>query len=156
MSKQYPIPRDIALPSGIRVAVVASRFNGDIVQRLQEGCERALRQYSVGYDTFPVPGSVELPVVAAACARSGQYGGIVSLGVVIQGETDHYDYVCRMAADGIRSVSVQYVIPVAFGVLTCRDRSQAYARSLPDDTNAGFMAAVAVLETIYTLKRFDQ
>jgi 6,7-dimethyl-8-ribityllumazine synthase len=149
----------LTLPDGCRspepaeppgeVAVIASRFNAEIVQALLDGAvarlaERGLPPERVTVVT--VPGAFELPLACDAAARSGRYGALVALGCVIRGETSHYDYVCAESARGIADVARAHGIPVGFGVLTVEDAAQAWARAGGAVGNAGASAADAAVD----------
>jgi 6,7-dimethyl-8-ribityllumazine synthase len=95
--------------------------------------------------TFEVPGAFELPLAAKWCAESGRFAGVACVGVVIRGETSHYDYVCAEAASGIQRVQLDTGVPCAFGVITCDTREQAEARAGGDKRDQGRNAAFAVL-----------
>ena len=107
-----------------RYAIVAARFYEELAERLVAGAQRALGGDA---DVFDVPGAFELPVAAKLLAASGRYDGVVCLGAVIRGETDHYDYVCAEAARGIAAVGRETGVPCAFGVLTVDTMEQALA-----------------------------
>ena len=92
-----------------------------------------------------MPGAFELPLAAKWCAESGRFAGVACLGVVIRGETDHYDYVCGEAARGIAEVQLRTGVPCAFGLITCDTRAQAEARAGGDKRDQGRNAALAVL-----------
>ncbi len=135
--------------TGLRVAVVVGRFNQLINAKLLEGCVDELVRRGIAPDDVHVtwvPGAFEIPLAAGALARSGRYDAIVTLGVVIRGETPHFDYVCRGVTDGVRDVVCKTGVPVAFGVLTCDDVDQALARAGGDDGNKGAEAALAAVE----------
>ena len=105
-----------------KFAIVAARFNQLIVDRLIEGAEDALTRHGVSDDKLDlvwVPGSFELPLVAKQLAAKSEYAAVICLGCVIQGETDHYDYVCGQTASGIARVALETGKPIIFGVLTC-------------------------------------
>jgi 6,7-dimethyl-8-ribityllumazine synthase len=130
----------------LRMAVVVSRFNEDVSQRLLRGALGALEEHGVQEpDVFWVPGSLELPVTALALAERGNHDAIVCLGCVIRGETYHFELVANQAAAGIMQVQLDTGVPVAFGVLTTEDREQALARSGPKN-NKGAEAAEAAIE----------
>jgi len=134
---------------GVRVAVVAARFNPDVTGRLVSGASEALTAAGVlshSIEHFPVPGAFELPVAAKLAADSRRFDAIVCLGCVIRGETPHFDYISSAVAHGLTQVSVATGVPVAFGVLTTDTPEQADARSRPDRTNKGYEAAAAALE----------
>ncbi len=135
--------------SGLKVAVVAASWHTQVMDGLVAGAERALSAYGISEpEVIRVPGTFELPVVAAALARAG-YDAVVALGVVIRGGTPHFDYVCSAATDGLTQVSVTHAMPVGFGVLTCDTEQQALDRAgLEGSTEAkGWEAAAAALDT---------
>lgn len=143
---------------GRRVAIVASRFNAHLVDRLIEGAIAALTAAGTGrgdIDVLRVPGAVEIPVVAQAAARSGRYSGVVALGAVIRGETAHFDYVNRVVHDGLLRVSLDEAVPVTMGVLACDDERQALARIGGAHGHKGAEAAEALLETLQTLAALE-
>ncbi len=141
--------------SGQRVAVIQARFNESVTEPLLRGALEALTEVGVerrDVRVCSVPGAVEIPLVAQRLARSGDFDAVVALGAVIRGETSHYDYVCRMAADGCQRVSLDTGIPVAFGVLTCDDDQQSLARCAPGEANKGREAALAAVELANLLR----
>ena len=132
-----------------RFAIVAARFNQLIVDRLIEGAEDALYRHGISDDRIDlvwVPGSFELPLVAQKLASKDDYAAVICLGCVIQGETDHYDYVCAQTASGIARVALETGKPVIFGVLTCDTLEQAMNRAGGKAGNKGSDAALAALE----------
>lgn len=134
---------------GRRFAIVVSRFNELVTERLLIGAKTCLEQHGAGHDdvdVFSVPGAWELPIAAKLAAESGQYAAIIALGCVIRGETPHFDYVAGPAADGLAHVSLSSGIPVAFGVLTTEDAAQALARAGGREGNKGWDAALTALE----------
>jgi 6,7-dimethyl-8-ribityllumazine synthase len=125
-------------------AIVRATFYADLAERLTAGALKGFAEEGVGeadVDVYDVPGAFELPLAAKACAKSGRYAGVACLGVVIRGETDHYDYVCGSAAYGIELAQVETGIPCTFGVLTVENREQALARSGGDKRDQGYNAA---------------
>ena len=135
---------------GLRVAVVAARFNYVITKNLMDGAISTLERYGVrdgDIATAWVPGSFELPVVAKALAQSGQYDAVICLGAVIRGETSHYDMVCSQAASGIAAVSRETGVPTMFGVLTTENLDQAINRSGGKVGNLGSDCAVGAIES---------
>jgi 6,7-dimethyl-8-ribityllumazine synthase len=135
--------------SGLRVAVVAASWHTQVMDGLVGGAERALAAYGITEpEVIRVPGTFELPVVAAALAREG-YDAVVALGVVIRGGTPHFDYVCSAATDGLTQVSVDHAVPVGFGVLTCDTEEQALDRAGLDGSaeDKGWEATAAALDT---------
>lgn len=133
-------------PHGFRrnVAVVVSRFNGDITSRLLQSAVDALRDCHVAEDAItvvPVPGAFELPLAALALAKTRRYACIVAIGCVIRGETPHFDLIASEAASGLQLAAIETGIPVCFGVLACETHEQAEAR-----IERGADAARAALE----------
>ena len=129
-------------------AVCVATFYEDLAERLVNGAVEAFGEEGVAptsVHTYQVPGAFELPLAAKLCAESGRFSGIACLGVVIRGETNHYDYVCAEAASGIQRVQLDTGVPCAFGVITCDTREQAEARAGGDKRDQGRNAAIAVL-----------
>lgn len=138
----------------LRIAIAAALWHETVMDGLLGGALRALKEAGVPAPTLVrVPGSFELPVAAARLASSG-YDAIVALGVVVRGGTPHFDYVCQAATDGLTSVSVRTGVPIGFGVLTCDNDEQAFARAgLPDsDEDKGYEAAQAAVATALALR----
>jgi len=111
-----------------RYALVVGTFYEDLAAKLVEGARRVLSEAGAESEVHEVPGAFELPLAAKYCAGSRRYAGVVCLGAVIRGETDHYDYVCAEASRGIADVGLATGVPCAFGVLTVDDMDQALAR----------------------------
>jgi 6,7-dimethyl-8-ribityllumazine synthase len=132
-----------------RFAVVAARFNEPITAKLVEGAVRVFAAADLAGDAVEVhwvPGSFELPQAAAHLATSRRYAGIVCVGVVIRGETPHFEHVAREAAAGIRQVGLMSGVPVTFGVITALSEEQAWDRAGGKVGNRGEEAAEAALE----------
>ena len=139
----------------VRVAVLAASWHEQAMAGLVAGATRALQEYRAeAPGVVRVPGSFELPVVAAALAEQG-YEAIVALGVVIRGGTPHFDYVCRSVTDGLGRVALDRGVAIGFGLLTCDDEQQALDRAgLPGSPeDKGYEAASAALVTAMTLRR---
>jgi len=126
-------------------AACVGRFYEDLARRLVEGATRVFLDAGGSVDVHEVPGAFELPLGAKYCAESGRYAGVVCLGAVIRGETDHYEYVSGEAARGIQQVQLATGVPCAFGVLTVDDMEQALARAGGGKRHQGEDAARAVL-----------
>ena len=130
----------------MKVALVVGRFYEKLADRLVEGATAELAEAGAEeVDVFDVPGAYELPLAASYAAESGRYDGVVCLGAVIRGETDHYDYVCGAATRGIQDVQLRTGVPCGFGVLTVESMEQALARAGGDKRDTGRDAARAVL-----------
>jgi 6,7-dimethyl-8-ribityllumazine synthase len=131
---------------GPRLAICVARFYDELAERLLRGARAGLSEGGAGEpDVFDVPGAFELPMAAKLAAESGRYDGVVCLGAVIRGETDHYDYVCAETARGIQDVQLRTGVPCSFGVLTVDTMEQALARTGEDKRDTGRHAADAVL-----------
>jgi 6,7-dimethyl-8-ribityllumazine synthase len=129
-------------------AVCVATFHEDLAERLVNGAVEAFGEEGVAptsVHTYEVPGAFELPLGARWCAESGRFAGVACLGVVIRGETNHYDYVCAEAASGIQRVQLDTGVPCAFGVITCNTREQAEARAGGDKRDQGRNSAIAVM-----------
>lgn len=134
---------------GLRVAIVASRFNETIGVRLVEGAQDCLKRHGASDDNLSVtwvPGAFELPVAARRWAASGRVDAVIAVGVVIRGETPHFDYVAGGAAHGISAAANDTGVPIAFGILTTDTTEQAEARAGGKAGNKGFEAALAAIE----------
>jgi 6,7-dimethyl-8-ribityllumazine synthase len=138
-----------------RFALAVGRFYEDLAERLVSGARAALEEAGEHeIDVFDVPGAFELPAVAKLCALSGRYDGVVCLGAVIRGETDHYDYVCTEAARGIQQVQLDTGVPCGFGVLTVDTMEQALDRVRGGSKrDTGAHAAEAVLAVLAAKKQ---
>jgi 6,7-dimethyl-8-ribityllumazine synthase len=143
---------------GLRMALVASRFNERVVRTMVDGALDVLRRVGVQDDDLTVvwvPGAFELPIVAQRLARTGEVDGIVCLGAVIRGETAHFEHVAGQAAAGISRVALETSVPVGFGVLTTDDAAQAEARAGGKAGNKGAEAALAIVETLRVLDAIE-
>lgn len=141
-------------PTSGRFALVASRFNREIVERLVTGARDGLAKHGIRDDAIDlawVPGAFEIPLVAQRLAESRKYAAVICLGAVIRGETDHYDYVANGAANGIAQVALKTGLPIIFGVLTCNTEEQALDRAGGKEGNKGYDAAVAAIEMVNLL-----
>jgi 6,7-dimethyl-8-ribityllumazine synthase len=144
--EQFSLPeRQILAP--LRFAVCVGRFYEDLAQRLLNGANEGFGVAGVpaaSVSQVSVPGAYELPFAAKLHAESGVYAGVACLGVVIRGETDHYDFVCAEAARGIQDVQLETGVPCAFGVITCDNMEQALARAGGGKRDQGRNAALTV------------
>lgn len=139
--------------SGLTVGLVATRWHGDLVDHMLQRAQAAAAACRVAeVVTARVPGSVELPIIAQGLAR--RCDAVVALGVVIRGETAHFDYVCRSVTDGLTRVALDAATPVAHGVLTVDNHAQAVARAgFPDSPeDKGWSVTVAALDAALTLR----
>lgn len=135
--------------AGRRFAVVASRFNSRIGDQLVAGAVECLRRHGVepgDIQLVRVPGAWEIPQAAEEIAAAGKVDALVAVGVVIRGETPHFDYICSACSQGLARVAERHRLPVGFGVLTCDTSEQAQERAGGKAGNKGWEAAVAALE----------
>ena len=142
------IEKNHALPdaSGMRFAIVVADFYADLAAQLEDGARRGLRDCGVAdgdVEIVRVPGCFELPLAAHRLIEGGSIDGVVALGVVIRGDTPHFDYVAGECARGIMDVQLGSGIPIGFGVLTTENRGQAEERADPTRGDKGYEAAVA-------------
>lgn len=132
---------------GLKFAIVASRFNSAITQKLVAGAKDALKRAQADtFDVFLVPGAFELPLAAKKLAQRGAYDAIIALGAVIRGNTPHFDFVAGEAARGLQQVALETGLPVAFGVLTTDTHEQAESRAGGQLGNKGYDAAMTAVE----------
>ena len=144
------------IATGLKIAVVNTRWNHFIVDRLVEGADLAFVQHGGNTDDLDlvtVPGSFEVPLVAKTLAESGHYDAVVCLGAVIRGATSHYDFVAGSATSGLARVALDTGVPVAFGILTTETTEQAVERAGTKAGNKGHEAMLAVIETVNVLKQ---
>jgi len=140
----------------LRIALVASRFNAEVVDRLVDGAVEALESQGAdpaSLELVRVPGAYDLPLVARRLAESGKCDAIVALGAVIRGDTPHFDYVAGECAAGLARVADETGVPVAFGVLTTDTEEQAFARAGGSEGNRGADAARVAIELANLLRR---
>jgi 6,7-dimethyl-8-ribityllumazine synthase len=144
---------------GLKVALVLSRFNSFITDRLLEGALDALLRHGGEEKNMVVvrtPGAFELPLAAKKLAESGRFDAVVALGAIIRGSTPHFEYVAGEAAKGLAQVTLATGVPVAFGVLTCDTIEQAVERAGTKSGNKGFDAALTAMEMANLLKELDR
>ena len=136
---------------GIKVGIVAARFNEFIVSKLVSGALDGLKRHDVkdeDIDVAWVPGAFEIPLIASKMANSGKYDAVICLGAVIRGSTTHYDYVCNEVSKGIAHVALEKGVPVMFGVLTTENIEQAIERAGSKVGNKGYDCAVGAIEMV--------
>ena len=141
----------------LKVAIVVSRFNDFITNRLLDGAKNTLFPPGVedsNIDVAYVPGAFEIPLVSKKLAQKGEYDAVITLGCVIRGATSHYDYVCNEVAKGVSKANDVSDIPVIFGVLTTESIEQAVERAGTKAGNKGAEAAVSAIEMANLLKQF--
>jgi len=145
--------------SGVRLAVVTARWNDHLTGRLLDGARRGYTHCGIAAGAVTevwAPGSFELPVVCRQLAHSGEFDAVIAIGVVVRGETTHYDIVSEAAAVGVREAAASSGVPVIFGVLTTENEDQVLARAGDDETNKGFEAVVTAVETATLLARLPR
>lgn len=151
-------PAPITGAAGHRFALVVSRFNDAITDRLRDGAHAALIEGGASaddIDVFPVPGAFELPQAARSAAETGRFDAVVCLGCVIRGETAHFEYISSSVAHAIQQASGDTGVPMAFGVLTTDTWEQAEARAGDGPDNKGREAAAAAVEMAALFRRLQ-
>ncbi len=144
--------------AGLHFAVVVSRFNEFITDRLLSGALDALDRSGAGADSVDVvrvPGALELPIAAQTLAQTGRYNAVICLGTVIRGETTHFEHVSNEASKGVAAASLGTGIPISFGVLTVENLEQAVDRAGLKSGNKGFEAAMTAVEMANLLKKIS-
>ncbi len=144
---------------GIKVGIVAARFNEFIVSKLISGATDGLVRHDVREEDIEiawVPGAFEIPLIASKMAKSGKYDAVICLGAVIRGATTHYDYVCSEVTKGIASVSLGADIPVMFGILTTENIEQAIERAGTKAGNKGYDCAMGAIEMVNLIRKIEQ
>ena len=143
---------------GLKIGIVAARFNEFIVSKLIGGAEDALKRHGVREEDIElawVPGAFEIPLIAQKMANSKKYDAVICLGAVIKGATSHYDYVCAEVSKGLATLSLNSNIPVMFGVLTTDSIEQAIERAGTKAGNKGFDVAVSAIEMCNVIKTLE-
>lgn len=141
--------------TGLKIAIVAARFNEFIVSKLVSGAQDALVRHGVNDDDITVawvPGAFEIPTVAKKLAQSGNYDAVVCVGAVIRGATNHYDYVCNEVSKGVAQIGLETGVPTLFGVITSDNIQQAIERAGTKAGNKGYDAALSAIEMCNLLK----
>lgn len=150
LTGQTKVLRPVVRGDGLRFAVLASRFNAVITEKLLEGCLETLQRYgtrAADISVHWVPGAFELPLAAKTLASSRRYNAVITLGAIVRGETPHDRYIAHSVAQGLQGTALATGVPVIFGVLTPLNASQARARaSGAGSHNKGVEAALAALE----------
>ena len=146
----------VIAPEGMRVGIVAARFNEIIVNKLYRGAIDGIVRHGVEEDNITVvwvPGAFEIPLTAQKIAKSGNYDAVICVGAVIRGDTSHYDLVCNESAKGIAQVELATGIPVLFGIITTENIEQAIARAGSKAGNKGYDCALSAIEMVNLLKQ---
>ena len=159
MSTHQPYAAAAAVPkiaSDKRIAIVAARWNEEIVGRLLSGALQGLAELGVAEENISVfrcPGSYEIPLVAKACVQSGRFAGVITLGCVIRGDTYHFELVADAVSAGVLQVSLESGVPILLGVLTTENQEQALARAAEGPNNKGWECAYGLAELLDLLGR---
>ncbi len=146
----------VVAPKGMKVGIVASRFNEIIVTKLLGGAVDGLVRHGVEAENITaawVPGAFEIPAVASRMAKSGKFDAVICVGAVIRGDTSHYDYVCNEVSKGIAHVSLETGVPVLFGILTTENIEQAISRAGSKSGNKGYDCALSAIEMVNLLSQ---
>lgn len=146
----------VVAPEGMKVGIIASRFNEIIVNKLLGGAIDGLVRHGVEEENITaawVPGAFEIPVAASKMAQSGKYDAVICVGAVIRGDTSHYDYVCNEVSKGIAQVGLATGIPVLFGVVTTENIEQAIARAGSKAGNKGYDCALSAIEMVNLMRQ---
>lgn len=146
----------VVAPEGLKVGIIASRFNEIIVNKLLGGAVDGLVRHGVKEENITaawVPGAFEIPVAASKMAKSGKYDAVICVGAVIRGDTSHYDYVCNEVSKGIAQVGLASGIPVLFGVVTTENIEQAIARAGSKAGNKGYDCALSAIEMVNLMRQ---
>lgn len=144
----------VVAKKGMKVGIVASRFNEIIVNKLLGGAVDGLVRHGVEENNITaawVPGAFEIPITAQKMATSGKYDAVICVGAVIRGDTSHYDYVCNEVSKGIAQVSLATNVPVLFGIVTTENIEQAIARAGSKAGNKGYDCALSAIEMVNLL-----
>lgn len=144
---------------GMKVGIVAARFNEFITNKLLGGALDGLTRHDVREEDIEVawvPGAFEIPLIAARMAKSGKYDAVICLGAVIRGSTSHYDYVCNEVSKGIAAVSLETGVPVLFGVLTTENIEQAIERAGTKAGNKGYDCALSAVEMVNLIREMEK
>ena len=142
--------------TGLRVAIVVSRFNSVVTERLLQGALKALRDCGAAETNIAVAhvaGAFELPLLIASFARGGKFDALIALGAIVRGETQHHDYLGRAVIDALQQLQLAHHLPITLGVLTTDTMDQALRRAGDDAGNKGFEAAMTAVETASLLRQ---
>ena len=144
---------------GVKIGIVAARFNEFITSKLLSGAMDGLLRHDVAEEDIAVawvPGAFEIPLIASKMAKSGKYDAVICLGAVIRGATSHYDYVCNEVSKGIAAVSLESGVPVMFGILTTENIEQAIERAGTKGGNKGYDCDVGAIEMVNLIREIEK
>ncbi|MFT5394995.1 MAG: 6,7-dimethyl-8-ribityllumazine synthase [Gammaproteobacteria bacterium] len=156
MSEIKLIEQNEAYTGSVKIAIVASRFNSFIVDRLYDGAIKTLNSNGVDNEAITsvkVPGAFEIPVAVQALLDENEFDAIITLGAIIRGETPHFDFISNECTRGIGQLAIDSGVPVIFGVLTVDNSEQAMDRAGDEESNKGSEAAAAALEMVAVLEK---
>lgn len=137
------------------IAIIKSTFNPTVTTGLLEGCIKALEEKNISENQikiFEVPGAFEIPATTNLLVKKQEYEAIITLGCVIQGETDHYKFICDAVSKGMMQITIQSLIPILFGILTCQTKELAILRSMNDKNNKGYEVGLSAIKQIQMFK----
>ena len=137
------------------IAIIKSTFNSTVTTGLLEGCIKALEEKDISENQikiFEVPGAFEIPATTNLLVKKQEYEAIITLGCVIQGDTDHYKFICDAVSKGMMQITIQSLIPILFGILTCQTKELAILRSMNDKNNKGYEVGLSAIKQIQTYK----
>jgi len=157
-NKKYREIQGELTAAGLRFAVVASRFNAFVTDRLLDGALDALHRAGAGEETVDVvrvPGAFEIPVAAKHLAQTGRYDAIVCLGTIMRGETSHFEHISTEASKGVAAAALASGVPMSFGILTVENLEQAVDRAGLKSGNKGFESAMTAIEMANLLKKVN-
>lgn len=156
MKEIHVLEGKVVAPEGMKVGIIASRFNELIVNKLLGGAVDGLVRHGVEEENITaawVPGAFEIPVAAARMAKSGKYDAVICVGAVIRGDTTHYDYVCNEVSKGIAQIGLSTGVPVLFGIVTTENIEQALIRAGSKAGNKGYDCALSAIEMVNLLNQ---
>ena len=156
MKQIHVLEGKVVAPEGMKVGIIASRFNEIIVNKLLGGAVDGLVRHGVEEENITaawVPGAFEIPVAASRMAQSGKYDAVICVGAVIRGDTTHYDYVCNEVSKGVAQVGLNTGVPVLFGVITTENIEQAIARAGSKAGNKGYVCALSAIEMVNLMEQ---
>lgn len=137
------------------IAIIKSTFNSTVTTGLLEGCIKALEEKNISENQikiFEVPGAFEIPATTNLLVKKQEYEAIITLGCVIQGDTDHYKFICDAVSKGMMQITIQSLIPILFGILTCQTKELAILRSMNDKNNKGYEVGLSAIKQIQMFK----
>ncbi len=158
-TKDILTPQEIELRKNCKIAIVQAEFNHEITNGLSLGAtdylvKSGIKEHQI--EKFIVSGAIEIPLIVKMLASKPRYQGIIALGCVIQGDTTHYDYVCKFVTEGILRVSLDQSLPISFGILTTNNLEQAQIRSkFPSQANKGRESAYALIKQIQLIRDIE-